>query len=143
MIRAVVDTNILVRAVIKPRGSVGPILTYLASGLFVALYSDATIEEIVDVLGRPKIKGKYGVSPDDVEAVVALILLRGERIVPSTDVRACRDPDDDEVFNVAGSGRADVIVSGDDDLLTLDPFDGIPILGPSKLLQWLDQPTDG
>ncbi len=47
----------------------------------------------------------------------------------------CRDPDDDKFLELALSGDADVIVSGDDDLLVLHPFRGIPILSCDAFLE--------
>ncbi len=46
-------------------------------------------------------------------------------------VTGCRDPDDDKVLELAVNGRAEVIVSGDVDLLVLDSFRGIPIITPA------------
>ena len=53
-------------------------------------------------------------------------------------VFACRDPKDDKFLEVAISGQADVIVSGDEDLLTMNPFPGIPIITPRAFLHMLD-----
>ena len=53
-------------------------------------------------------------------------------LVPITErVRVCRDPKDDKFLELAVNGRADVIVSGDADLLALSAFQGIPILTPA------------
>jgi len=49
-------------------------------------------------------------------------------------IRASRDPDDDKFLEVAVNGRADVLVSGDADLLELNPFRGIAILTPAAYL---------
>jgi predicted nucleic acid-binding protein len=49
-------------------------------------------------------------------------------------VRACRDPSDDKFLEVAVNGRADLIITGDRDLLELDPFMGIAILTPAAYL---------
>ncbi len=57
--RAVVDTNILVRAVIKPQGSVGPVLQRLRRREYTLLLSRATLDELVDVLHRPRLRVKY------------------------------------------------------------------------------------
>ena len=135
--RAVVDTNILVRALIRPQGVVGPILRYLRQGRYTLLYSDATLNELVDVLNRPRIRDKYGLSDEDIRTVVALILRRGEHVVPNVPVTACRDPHDNKFLEVAVSGEADVIVSGDDDLLALSPFQGIPVISPRGFLEML------
>ncbi len=135
--RAVVDTNILVRALIRPQGTVGPVLLHLRQGDYTLLYSDATLEELVDVLNRPRIREKYGLGDGDIRTVVALILLRGEHVTPRVRIRACRDPHDDKFLEVAVSGHADVIVIGDEDLLVLSPFQGIPIVSPREFLDML------
>jgi uncharacterized protein len=50
-------------------------------------------------------------------------------------VRACRDPEDDKFLETAINGEADCIVSGDADLLVLDPFEGVRILTPRQFLE--------
>ena len=136
--RAVIDTNILVRAVIKPSGTVGPVLLRLRHGDYTLLYAQSLLEELIDVLNRPRIRNKYRLTDQDIQTVVSLILLRGEAVAPQERITACRDPKDDKFLEVAVSGRADVIVSGDQDLLVLHPFAGIPILPPVAFLQMLD-----
>ena len=140
--RAVVDTNVLVRAVIKPAGTVGPVLLRLRHGDYTLLYAQSLLEELIDVLNRPRIRDKYRLTDLDIQAVVGLILLRGEAVVvPENEeerVTACRDPRDDKFLEIAVAGEADVIVSGDQDLLVLHPFAGIPIVPPAEFLQMLD-----
>ena len=136
--RAVIDTNILVRAVIKPSGTVGPVLLRLRHGDYTLLYAQSLLEELIDVLNRPRIRNKYRLTDQDIQTVVSLILLRGAAVAPKERITACRDPKDDKFLEVAVSGRADVIVSGDQDLLVLHPFAGIPILPPVAFLQMLD-----
>ena len=136
--RVVVDTNILVRAVIRPHGTVGPVLLRLRHGEYTLLYARPLLEELVDVLNRPRIREKYRLTGQDIQAIVGLILLRGERVAPAERITACRDPKDDKFLEVAVAGKADVIVSGDQDLLVLHPFAGIPILPPAAFLQMLD-----
>ena len=138
MIRAVVDTNILVRALIIPQGTVGPVLLRLRHGEYTLLYARPLLEELVDVLNRPRIRDKYGLSEDDIQTVIGLILLCGEAVTPEKSITVCRDPKDDKFLEVAVAGEADVIVSGDQDLLVLNPFSGIPIIPPSHFLQMLD-----
>ena len=136
--RVVVDTNILVRALIMPHGTVGPVLLRLRRGDYVLLYAQSLLEELVDVLNRPRIRQKYGLTDQDIETVIGFILLRGEAVAPQEQIAACRDPKDDKFLEVAVSGKADVIVSGDEDLLVLHPFAGIPILPPVAFLRMLD-----
>ena len=136
--RAVVDTNILIRAVIRPQGTVGPLVLRLRQAEYTLLYSQPCLEELVDVLDRPRIREKYGLTDQDIQTVVGLILLRGEGVTPTERIRACRDPKDDKFLEMAVAGKADVIVSGDQDLLTLHPYAGIPIVGPSAFLRMLE-----
>jgi putative PIN family toxin of toxin-antitoxin system len=136
--RVVIDTNILVRALIRPHGTVGPVLLRLRRADYTLLYSQSLLEELIDVLNRPRIRTKYRLADRDIRTVVSLILLRGEAVTPKERITACRDPRDDKFLEVAVAGEADVIVSGDQDLLVLHPFAGIPILQPAAFLQMLD-----
>jgi uncharacterized protein len=137
LIRAVVDTSIVVRAVLKPLGTVGPILDLLAEKRYIFLYSEATLEELVDVLARPRISRRFPLRGRDLQTVLDLILLRGEAVEPRRRWTVCRDPKDDKFLDVAVEGRADVLVSGDGDLLVLHPFEGIPIVPPAQFLALL------
>lgn len=137
--RAVIDTNILVRALIMPHGSVGPVLQRLRQGDYTILYAPPLLAELVDVLNRPRIRTKYDLSDEDIKTVLSLILLRGETITPTRTITACRDPKDNKFLEVAVAGQADAIVSGDEDLLVLDPFEGIPIISPAEFLKLLDK----
>jgi putative PIN family toxin of toxin-antitoxin system len=143
--RVVLDTNIMVRALIMPHGSVGPVILHFRQGQYTLLYAWSLLEELVDVLNRPRIRVKYNLSEQDIHTVVSLILLRGEAVknparsgTRPEPIRDCRDPKDDKFLEVAVSGEAEVIVSGDEDLLVLNPFRGIPILPPAEFLKMLE-----
>ncbi|HEX9731264.1 MAG TPA: putative toxin-antitoxin system toxin component, PIN family [Thermoanaerobaculia bacterium] len=135
--RAVIDTNILVRARLKPEGTVGPVLDLLRDGRYVFLYSETTLEELLEVLTRPRMVHKYGLTADDIEALSDLLIVRGEAVDPEDTFPVCRDPKDDKFLHVAVAGRADVVVTGDEDLLVLHPFRDIPIVGPRQFLEML------
>ena len=137
MIRAVIDTSILIRAVIKPRGTVGPILQGLRNADYQLVYSDPLLAELAEVLARPRLPAKYGLTTKDIATVLSLILLRGEPVVPARRIGVCRDPNDNMVLEAAVAGQVDAIVSGDEDLLTLSPFEGIPVLSPAAFLRRL------
>lgn len=136
--RVVVDTNVLVSALILPHSRVGPVLLRLRAGEYTLLYAQSLLEELVDVLNRPRIRHKYGLTDADIQTVVGLVLLRGQAVTPQRRFTACRDPNDDKFLEVAVAGEAHVIVSGDQDLLALHPFQGIPILTPADFLHMLD-----
>ncbi|HDD62762.1 MAG TPA: putative toxin-antitoxin system toxin component, PIN family [Chloroflexi bacterium] len=132
--RIVIDTSVLVSGLIRPQGAPGDVLRSLRDGKFAALYSNETIMEIVDVLGRNKFRQKYHIEPDDISALINLIRLRGEAIVPEVTIIDCRDPKDNKFLEVALTGGADYLVSGDSDLLSMNPCQTIPILNPAEFL---------
>jgi len=132
--RAVVDTGVLVNALIRRQGTTGAVLQALRDGHFSLVYSIDILVEIIEVLGREPIRTKYHVEPDDITALINLIRLRGELVTPGRRVQACRDPKDDKFLEAALAGHADCIVSGDADLLDLTPFENIPILRPAEFL---------
>ncbi|RLD04132.1 MAG: putative toxin-antitoxin system toxin component, PIN family [Chloroflexota bacterium] len=132
--RIVIDTSVLVSGLIRPQGAPGDVLRSLRDGKFAALYSNETIMEIVDVLGRNKFRQKYHIEPDDISALINLIRLRGEAIVPEVTIIDCRDPKDNKFLEVALTGGADYLVSGDSDLLSMNPYQSIPILNPAEFL---------
>lgn len=135
--RAVIDTGVFVSALIRPRGRTGAVLNALRQGSFIAIYSTETLLEIVDVLGRDKFRVKYHIQPDDIKAFLNLIRLRGELVIPTQKVNACRDPKDDKFLEVAMVSNADCIVSGDLGLLDMISFENIPILRVPDFLERL------
>lgn len=135
--RVVVDTGVLVSALIRPLGTVGNILHALRDGRFTAIYSTPMMLEVTEVLSRQKIQEKYHILPDDIAALINLVRLRGELVIPKQAITACRDPKDNKFLEAALAGGADAIVTGDDDLLVMDPFEGVDILRPVELLERL------
>ena len=101
MIRAVVDTNILISGVIKPEGATGEILRRLRDGEFALLYTEPLLVELAEVINRPRIRQKYSLGSEDIETVLALILVRGEPIDPRRRVEICRDPKDNMILEAA------------------------------------------
>ena len=130
----VLDTNTLVSRRLCPGGVAAQAVDHaLARG--VLLVSQETLDELVQVLTRAKFD-PY-ISRDDRRRF--LELLGGvARVVPVVRrIRACRDPKDDKFLDVALSGDAAAIITGDQDLPVLDPFHGIRIVSPSVFLTWV------
>jgi len=137
--RAVVDTNILIRALIKPDGTVGPILRRLVRGDYVLVYSRPLLVELLEKLELPRIKEKYGLTDEDNADVIALIVLRGEVVIPVVKVTVCRDPEDNMVIEAALAGEATFVVTGDEDLLSLDAYETVRFVTPRDFLTLLDE----
>ena len=85
-------------------------------GRFELVTSEPLLAEVRQVLNRPRFARRYQIDPSDVEEFIALLRMRSEIVVPPGSLRLCRDPDDDIVIETALVGRADVVVTRDDDL---------------------------
>lgn len=134
MTRAVVDTNILIRALIKPRSTVGPVLTRLAEGEYVIVYSELILDELIAKLALPRIRAKYAIDDQTIETTVALLALRGELVHPTRSVKVCRDPKDDMLIEAALAGNAEYLVTGDEDLLVLKKYETVRMVTPRTFL---------
>src|SRR5687767_10498586 len=132
--KAVVDTNILIRALIKPHGTVGPVIPRLRNGDYTLVYSTPLLDELIEKLALPRIRRKYRLGVNEIEALVALIALRGALVTPSRRVKVCRDPDDDMVIEAALAGMAEYVVTGDKDLLTLKEYESVRFITPRMFL---------
>ncbi|HTS52668.1 MAG TPA: putative toxin-antitoxin system toxin component, PIN family [Burkholderiales bacterium] len=130
--RIVVDTNALISRLLVPESLPGRAVRR-AIDTAQLLVSEATLTELADVLSRPRFDAY--VSIEDRQEFFRR-LSRVVEVVPITYVvRACRDPNDDKFLELAVNGNADLIITGDDDLLVLHPFRGIPIMTPASFLE--------
>jgi uncharacterized protein len=99
----------------------------------VILASRGTLAELEEVLGRQRFDKI--VSQTYRHGIFRQIVTFSTLIDSPLPIRACRDPKDDKFLELAVHGRADAIVTGDKDLLTLHPFRGIAILTPADYLK--------
>lgn len=129
--RWVLDTNTLVSRLLLPGGTAARAVDH-ALALGVPLVSDDTLAELAEVLSERKFD--RWVSVAERQRFIQLLGGVARRIVVTHRVRACRDPRDDKFLHVALNGGAEAIVSGDSDLLVLDPFHGVRMLKPAEFL---------
>jgi len=130
-LRCVFDTNVLVSAALFPESQPGRALrSALRRGVLLA--SAETLTELAEVLGRRKLD-RY-LTWDERETFVQAFADRAEIIQPDIEFAVCRDPDDDKLLELAVTGHASAIVTGDADLLVLSPFRGIPISTPEDFM---------
>jgi putative PIN family toxin of toxin-antitoxin system len=129
--RAVIDTNVLVSAVIFP-SSVPRQAVRKALHHGIPLFSDSTLNELKTVLFRSKID-RY-VTREERAVFLAQLESVAEMVPTVQIVRECRDPKDDKFLEVALNGRADVIITGDTDLLEMHPWRDAGILSPKNFL---------
>ncbi len=127
--RLVVDTNLMVRALLSP----GPARRFfdLAPLRHTLVFHPEQILELRDVAARPRLN----IAPEAVDALADRIARYGNVVESPLDVPgACRDPNDDYVLGLALAGSAEEILTEDQDLLELDPWQGIRI---RRLFQFL------
>ena len=130
--RYVFDTNVLVSALLLPTSKPRQALD-LALRRGTILLSFAVLAELYEVLGRKQF-ARY-VDEDDVRKFVAALTRQTQWVEVDVEVAACRDSRDDKFLELAVSGHATHIVTGDSDLLVLNPFQGIEFLSPSSFLE--------
>jgi len=130
--RIVADTNCLVSRLLLPASILGQAVRK-AVDTALLLVSEATMEELADVLSRSKFD-RY-VSLEDRQQFLRLLGRVSEFVPVVYRVRECRDPKDDKFLEVALNGKADVILTGDADLLALRPWQNIAILSPADYLR--------
>jgi len=129
--RVVIDTNALVSRLLLP-GSIPGQAVRKAVAEARLLASDDTIIELADVLARKKFDPYMTVR--ERQEFLRLFDRIAERVPIVHVIRACRDPKDDKFLELAVNGAAQLIITGDADLLALHPFRGIDILPPASYL---------
>ena len=118
MTRTVLDTNAIVSALLFTGSAPGrALIKALDTGTI--LVSAALAQELQDVLNRPRFD-RY-VTREERDEFLMTFMGEAELVEITERVGVCRDPKDDQILELAVSGNADCIVTGDDDLLTLNP----------------------
>lgn len=130
--RVVVDTNVLVSAILLPDSTSGRAVDFVIQRELL-LASQETLEELREVLMRPKFD-RY-VTRTIRSAFWFLIQRQSNMVSILHHIQMCRDPKDDKFLSLAVNGEASLIVTGDQDLLVLDPFRNVKILTPAAYLE--------
>ncbi len=137
-VRLVIDTNVLLSGLLW-QGSPRLLFECVCNAKVDLLMSQKLMDEFAEVIRRRKfatILQRASNTPEQICHQLAQVV---EMIVaPPLNEPVSRDPDDDHVLACAVAGMADLIVSGDDDLLVLESFRGIPIVATAAALQYLD-----
>jgi uncharacterized protein len=127
----VFDTNVLVSALLFTNSSPRKAFE-LALDIGTIMISKATIDELNNVLSRPKFE-RY-ISQTKRENFLSSLVQKSTLIEIREKIKECRDPKDNKFLELAINGKATAIITGDQDLLILHPFRGIPIVTVSQFL---------
>ena len=130
--RLVIDTNIYVSFALR-NGSLPGRAVRKAWLEATLLQSEPTWIELKAVLMRPKFSRFF--PPNTLQIFLEEIHELSEMVDVRSSIKACRDPRDDKFLELAVDGEADLILTGDADLLTLNPFRKIGIITPAQYLE--------
>jgi putative PIN family toxin of toxin-antitoxin system len=136
--RVVSDTNALVSYLLTHRPPIATLIdVYMAGEDIVPVTAAELLEKLDRVLRYPRLQRCY--TDEERTRFVALVMALSEVVeLPETIPQICRDSDDDRIIACAVVGGADVIVSGDDDLLVLDRVGEVAFVSPAELLKRME-----
>lgn len=129
--RVVIDTNVFVSAALK-QDSLPGVAIYLAQREDTILKSSTTEAELLKVLARPRLATLI---PSVTRQWIVQVMAAAEAVRITEKIALCRDTDDDKFLELAVNGSAEMIVSGDKDLLEMASIRGIPILSPAGFVR--------
>jgi len=139
-VRVVLDTNILIAALITKGTPPDRLYQAWLKGAFELVASKAQMAEVAAVLTRPRLQ-RY-LDADEAAVIVESIDARAVILEAPPDVDLSPDPDDNPILAAAIAGKADLIVSGDrKHMLALGAVDGIPIVTAREALDRLGNAT--
>ena len=135
MIKAVLDTNILVSGLISSGGPPAKIIDFWEGEKFSLITSEKIIGEVVRVLNYPKIRTKYNLDKEKIEDFVNGLTIFSEVCKPQEKISVINDdPEDNKFLEAAVQANADFIVSGDKHLLKLGEYEKIRIVKANTFL---------
>ncbi len=136
--RIVIDTNILIRRIIKPDSKAADVFTAWEQGEFDLIVSEVILEEYHRALLYPHVQKRHQLTVAQVDQTIEDLKELARIVHPTKKLAVVKsDPDDDKFLECAVTGDAAYIVSGDSDLLALGAYMGIQILLPAQFLEVL------
>jgi uncharacterized protein len=136
-VRVVVDTNVLVSFLINDESVPGQAVTRIIEN-HMPLVSAETLRELLGVLARPRLQ-RY-LQASKVSRSMDRYIRVAEKVLVMSRIDVCRDADDNRMLELAVDGRADLILTGDDDLLALVSFRSVEIMTPRRFLDEIGAP---
>jgi uncharacterized protein len=132
--RIAFDTNVYIAAVLRG-GFAEDIIALADKGVVTLLTSKEILSEL-----EKKLLSKFNFSKEQVDLIIRRIKKLSSIIVPTEKIsKIQRDPEDNKILECAVAGKADLIVSSDQDLIQLKMFEGIPIIHPKTLFYTFPQ----
>jgi putative PIN family toxin of toxin-antitoxin system len=136
MIRTVLDTNVVVSALLSPEGRPALVLKLAVSKQFRCYVSESLVEEYVEVLAR----AQFGWDHRRIDRLIRDLRAATTLVIPRRRLRITSDPDDNKVMECALEARADFVVTGNvrdfparyQDVRVISPLDFLVVLASSQ-----------
>lgn len=143
MITIVIDNNVFVSAMLRG-GNPKAVLDAVGQGRVALITTSSIMEELREVLLRPKFKPHFETQDLDIEKTLLDYEKLARHVSPTTsEVALLRDDKDLRFLECAVGGGANYLVSGDKDLTTLERYKEVMIVTPAQFLAFLNEPEDG
>jgi putative PIN family toxin of toxin-antitoxin system len=130
VIRAVIDTNVLISGLLSPSGNEALILLAVRQGLLHPCFSEDILTEYRNVLARPK----FGFPPDEIAALLAMFRNNGKLVQPAGSTFVSPDPADTKFLHCAQAGQAEFIVTGNKRDFPDAPYGQTQVVNAAELL---------
>lgn len=140
MFKIVLDTNVLVSALINPHGKPAQIINYVFENKIRLFTSPSIMEELERVLSYPKLMKRHGLDSGELKEFISdllsvMSLIEEEKIIEVI----MEDPSDNKYLSCAIDAKVDFIISGDIHLLNLGEYEGIRIVTPAQFLEIMER----
>lgn len=136
-LKVVIDTNVIISAVIGKSATLVKIYNSFVNNLFTPILSPSLQEEILNVVKKPHLRRYFRAR--EIKRFKELIKVDTILVIPTKKILICRDAKDNILLETSLEAKADFIVTGDKDLLVLKSFFGIPIIEPHKFSNLLNK----
>jgi putative PIN family toxin of toxin-antitoxin system len=130
VIRAVIDTNVIVSGLLSPAGNEALILLAVHQSLIRPCFSDEILAEYAGVLARPK----FAFPPEEVDALLTMLRGRGELVAADPSAPRSPDPDDSKFLQCAHAAQADFLVTGNKRHFPGSPYGPTSVVSAGELL---------
>ena len=135
---AVLDTNVIVSALISPRGAPAQIYRAWQNGRFTYVSSPPLLDELARALSYPRVRKYLAWTGEERGEFLEALAYAGKLVIPNIQLRVIdEDPDDNRVLEAAVAAAVSHIVTGDRHLLDLEAYERVEIVSPARFLAHL------